>query len=242
MDILKAYICISLSKEVYLNPDDRHISGEESFSDKGSGTEGFSLVDGDTQYISFRGTEKRYKDWKTDFSFWKTRRHYGRVHKGFCDAYESIRPLLIPPPCKKVVFTGHSLGGAIAQIAALEWSVFYPNAEIEVYTFGAPKIFAYKAHKRYNEKVKKSFHFVLNNDIIPRIPTINYWGTSSLYYINKDGEIVTNSKRSYRIKDGLRDFKIDGKVEFFSDHNQEDYYRYIKDNLNEQEIKRAAKK
>ena len=38
------------------------------------------------------------------------------------------------------VAAGHSLGGALAVIAAHELTRIYPQAEITIYTFGAPRV------------------------------------------------------------------------------------------------------
>lgn len=63
------------------------------------------------------------------------------VHSGFLSSFESLRPqlseLLNPlPDATQLVFTGHSMGGALAQIA----SAFYSHRRPHCVTFGAPSI------------------------------------------------------------------------------------------------------
>jgi predicted lipase len=41
-------------------------------------------------------------------------------------------PSLLPP--------GHSLGGAIASLAALELAKHFPSSQLHVYTFGQPRV------------------------------------------------------------------------------------------------------
>lgn len=41
---------------------------------------------------------------------------------------------------KPVYVTGHSLGGALAQIAALSLTRQFPRSEISVFSFGSPRI------------------------------------------------------------------------------------------------------
>lgn len=88
--------------------------------------------------LVFRGTQGRISNWlfnlTTGLSSWPSG---GNVHKGFklliLEAWEEIKQHLdsIPTP---VFYTGHSLGGALAVLAA---SLKKPAA---VYTFGAPRI------------------------------------------------------------------------------------------------------
>jgi triacylglycerol lipase len=88
--------------------------------------------------LVFRGTQGRISNWlfnlSTVLSPWPSG---GSVHKGFklllLDAWGEIEPQLsgLKEP---VYYTGHSLGGALAVLAA---SLKKPEA---VYTFGSPRI------------------------------------------------------------------------------------------------------
>ena len=88
--------------------------------------------------LVFRGTQGRVANWvfnlATALSPWPSG---GSVHRGFkmllMEAWEAIEPQLsnLPGP---VYYTGHSLGGALAVLAA---SLKKPAA---VYTFGSPRI------------------------------------------------------------------------------------------------------
>ncbi|MGB3209139.1 MAG: lipase family protein [Desulforhopalus sp.] len=88
--------------------------------------------------LVFRGTQGGLSSWlfnlSTVLSPWPSG---GRVHKGFkhllMDAWQEIQPQLdhVPTP---LYYTGHSLGGALAVLAA---SLKEPSA---VYTFGSPRV------------------------------------------------------------------------------------------------------
>lgn len=95
--------------------------------------------------IAFKGTST-LGDFITDVNAFKSTsantiipNAKGNVHSGFLAAYGSIRKelkqIIDANPDKKVLFTGHSLGGALATLAGAE---FTNNAR--VITYGAPQV------------------------------------------------------------------------------------------------------
>ena len=58
---------------------------------------------------------------------------------------ERIQKAITESGVKQVVFTGHSLGGAVAQVAHLyalmNWKKDYPNVDFRTLTFSAPMTF-----------------------------------------------------------------------------------------------------
>ena len=99
-----------------------------------------SLADDETAFavLVFRGTAGRLANWLTNFDAfpvpWPSG---GNVHRGFGDLmtgiWEEIEPVL-KTVTRPLFYTGHSLGGALATLAA---ALAAPRA---VYTFGAPRI------------------------------------------------------------------------------------------------------
>ena len=93
--------------------------------------------------LAFRGTEATsYKDIRADL---KVRQHEadgGRIHKGFHDAYEvvhnEIQSILKEHESKPLYITGHSLGGALATIAARRLE--HKGGIVACYTFGSPRV------------------------------------------------------------------------------------------------------
>lgn len=98
-------------------------------------------------YIVFRGTEDP-KDVLYDLNVLTTTIDPGVfVHKGFLEQFLSIEPLLttvvekyVANGGKKVILTGHSLGGALSSIAAYHYSKIYQDLDIFTYTFGSPRV------------------------------------------------------------------------------------------------------
>lgn len=96
-------------------------------------------------YVVFRGTESRLEDLLSDLNAFQTGwkdlhdKSSGRVHQGFLKAYETIRPelaRLLAGRQGRIVFTGHSLGAAIATLAAAD----HLDKAAELYTYGSPRV------------------------------------------------------------------------------------------------------
>ena len=123
--------------------------------------------------ISIRGTDNG-KNVLTDLDArpFKDRKLGVQVHRGFRDASEKLKNDIIEnvPLEENIILTGHSLGGAIAQILGL-W--FEDDAyEVQIYTFGSPSVMI--------EQMWEDGHFrvYLENDPVPFLPPFPYmhWG------------------------------------------------------------------
>lgn len=78
-----------------------------------------------THWLTFRGSE-HWRDWFYNLSF-APYRYHGRVyHRGFFLSYLSIRDQLLNAieDIEELYIAGHSLGGALAQIASNDNSVY----------------------------------------------------------------------------------------------------------------------
>jgi len=128
--------------------------------------------------LAFRGTAN-WDDWKIDLNAGLTTLpdHKGvRVHRGFWDAFEAvsgdIRALIDAPDLADLglYITGHSLGGALAQIASM---AFERDTLAACYTFGSPRV----ATLDFDELVKCPHYRIVDNwDLVPGVPPPWYWG------------------------------------------------------------------
>lgn len=192
------------------------------FNNKGS--QAILVADDQKIIVAFRGSEE-IDDWKMNMNrlknkdFCKTNKMC--VHSGFCNYVDNIwKPYdnkhsqgqaeckgiraiiqeLMQESPRTLWFTGHSLGGAAAIIAAA--TCIWGDVRFEVsgvYTYGQPRVGDLRFAKLYNSELKsKTFRFVNNNDVVTRIPT---WAPVFLFshvgqikYLTQDGEILDFDK------------------------------------------------
>lgn len=152
--------------------------------------------------VAFRGTEQaKWKDLLTDLMLVPAGLNPERiggdfkqevqVHSGFLSAYDSVRTRIMrlirqvvgyiddgPQPLSEwhVYVTGHSLGGALATLLALELSSSQLTKlgviSVTMYNFGSPRVGNKKFAEVYNEKVCDSWRVVNHRDIIPTVPRL----------------------------------------------------------------------
>ncbi|WP_062268617.1 lipase family protein [Endozoicomonas arenosclerae] len=137
--------------------------------------EGKKQLEGHT-FVVFRGT-KYLADWLSNANVTVGLSNTGRsVHQGFMKAFQSMLPQLREftgqlSNGSQVHCIGHSLGGALATIAA-EWLSVEKGIRPKLYTFGSPRVgledFASGTTKRLgSENVFRAWH---KTDIVPCIP------------------------------------------------------------------------
>lgn len=122
--------------------------------------------------LSFRGTESNMGDKLADGNIGLKGSYNGQpVHAGFVNLFNTIRPQLVKlfsnaKAPKLVHCVGHSLGGAIASLAA-DWIKARYKYRVHLYTFGAPKV----GLKSYSlRRVDKSYRCTHGADPVPMIP------------------------------------------------------------------------
>lgn len=168
--------------------------------------------------LVFKGTDK-VEDWATNLSSMETRfigEASANVHKGFQDAVKLFLRTVKKNDFKlddqwyrleekifadlnantKIILTGHSLGGAIATLAAC---YFYDKGvaaeNLEVYTFGAPPIGTEDFVTHYDQKFP--FYRLVNEfDIIPKLDSI-----SALHHLGEAIELPSNNAEVHSCDD-----------------------------------------
>jgi triacylglycerol lipase len=144
----------------------------------------FGLVarsaDGRTAIVAIRGTMTIW-EWIGDFDAapvpWFSNPSVGLVHQGFQLTYEhickSLRGLL-QSGCtgvQKIFVTGHSLGGALAVLAAYDiCASIQPGVSTEVYTFAGPRAAAPNFVGKFNTSVPVRYRIVNFMDVVPQVP------------------------------------------------------------------------
>ncbi|PCJ19605.1 MAG: hypothetical protein COB02_07615 [Candidatus Cloacimonadota bacterium] len=140
---------------------------------KKTGTDCFVVYDDKIMILVFRGTEiNSVKDLYIDSKALQTKTPYGgSVHIGFYNALNSVWPQLSSviqtirkdKKKRKLFITGHSLGAALATMAANRME----KKVLACYTFGSPRVGNWAFKRSY--KVP-TYRFVNSADIITRVP------------------------------------------------------------------------
>jgi len=153
------------------------------------GTQCFFATAPDAVIVSFRGT-KELGDWLANLNVLSTTRTYGTVHRGFLGAFQVVEKrletLMAPFRGRPVVITGHSLGGALALIAAAEWQGKHDVSW--VHTCGQPAV----GKRDFQEFIEKQygdiyFRFVNDDDVVPMVPPFYRHAGRLIHFGEDDG-------------------------------------------------------
>ena len=153
--------------------------------------------DGDNLYVSFRGTDMYSgSNWWTnttirtrkfsDYDMFKKRMNLDKlsdleIHKGFADAmlitYDTVRLEIDTYRGRNLILTGHSLGGAMANLFYYIYERDVINVEKKLpithcVTFGSPRsIRNYEPYSiRYNTQCPNNIRIFNKLDIVPYLP------------------------------------------------------------------------
>jgi predicted lipase len=118
------------------------------------------------------------------------------AHAGFWTSWKesrtsvlnAVKTLSQSKPGYKIVATGHSLGGAIASLAAAD--LRKGGYTVALYTFGAPRIASPTLSDFISNQPGGNYRITHYNDIVPRLPPIafNYVHISPEYYIDQKND------------------------------------------------------
>ena len=205
-DMVNAWWLIDASVLVYADPEfvteifqqNARFTGVRFFED--TTTQCFVASDDRFAIVAFRGSEGRLRDgdvypgyiwadWVTNFSFWpEPWEKGGKVHRGFKAALAEIWTDLeaylseLRMNNLKIWLTGHSLGAALATLAADRC-----DGVQGLYTFGSPRV----GDKVFNEAFNvNTYRFVNNSDIVTKVPPSGMFKhVGELKFIDSNGII-----------------------------------------------------
>jgi hypothetical protein len=179
----------------------------QTFSAPNTDTQAFAAVrPGDGRImVAFRGTQPdKLRDLIVDAEALMTpwRQNGGSVHRGFAEAFISIEPAITawlkPGGVRRpgqLVFTGHSLGAALATLAATAWS------PASVYTFGSPRV----GDENFASSLATTtiVRFVDCCDLVTRVPPEmgRYVHVGTARYIDRSGAVHADAAEHFVDRD-----------------------------------------
>jgi triacylglycerol lipase len=125
--------------------------------------------------IALAGTDPlKIEDWITDFT---AARSATGLHEGFDAAVDKVWPdieaAIVNRPANEqaLFFTGHSLGGALAILAADRARTRLNAAATAVYTFGGPRVGGVDFFNGYTPQLgERTFRVVHGGDLVATVP------------------------------------------------------------------------
>ena len=256
LDAGNAYWMARLAKAVYMKADNSTRPDEEGIlQELKQDDDGFLAVTGfdnkssqaalveHNAYIcmAFRGTDE-LTDWLDNIDVVSTEQFFGDFHRGFWESVEDIwQPMLEKYEAlqgennRPLFITGHSLGGAMATVAAAK--LLHEDKPVScVYTFGQPRTMKQDASRVFNSTCKtKFFRFHNNNDIVTRIPAwlAGYRHVGTCLYISRHRVIYRKVSWLFDITDHI--YGILGNLahigdrglDTVGDHDKDEYLKAI---------------
>jgi triacylglycerol lipase len=138
--------------------------------------------------VAIRGTDALI-EWLIDAEFRPTRftrvPQAGDVEDGFYSIYQTMTGTF--PDGQQIdvrdfvrekvgngnlTVTGHSLGGALAIMLALDVAVNNPVSILTVYTLAAPRVGGEQFKDCFNQRVSRSYRVFNEPDVVPRLPPL----------------------------------------------------------------------
>jgi predicted lipase len=133
-----------------------------------------------TAMVAFRGT-KTIWDWVDDLDALPVSylpvKGAGLVHMGFALVYEHVRlnvAKLLTTGCagaKRILITGHSLGGAVAVLAGMDILDNVPlGITPELYTLAGPRAGDPSFAHHFDAQIQTAYRIVNFMDVVPHVP------------------------------------------------------------------------
>lgn len=205
------------------------------FLNTGGGTECFVASNEDLAIVAFRGSEltpreenphdfsEILKDWLRNADIRTLDSDGGgKVHRGFADGIDRLwreknfGQLIAGLPSREVWFTGHSLGAALATVAAAR--VLAENGRVNgLYTYGSPRVgdedFADALRAKLADD--RLVRFVNGNDVVTAVPRFSklrlsvpprlvaFKHVGALKHIDRDGRITDDQSKFDQLKESV---------------------------------------
>lgn len=128
--------------------------------------------------VSIRGTQTP-EEWVKNFTAipnpFNEAPEFGAVHLGFESMWRRVRASVEPalralPGDTRITFLGHSLGGAMAMLGAVDMKRNLGRTNVDVCTFGGPRVGLFVFRRKFNQMFDRCFRVTNQGDIVPHVP------------------------------------------------------------------------
>ena len=181
-------------------------SVDELINDVDTDTQCYVIQNKDALVIAFRGTQSKlfskqsmsvFLDFLTNAQALHARLHDGSmVHEGFLRAVHKVQKKINSAvqaaysSGKQIYYTGHSLGGALAILAAHLYPD--PNHLSAIYAYAVPRVGDRRFASVFDQKYAgNTFRFEYDRDIVPKLPPeiFGYQHVGGLRFIDQWGQV-----------------------------------------------------
>ncbi len=171
---------------------------------------GLGLASNDRSVLAFRGSDE-LRDWATNLNLLPTRRTWGWSHRGFVQATELLWPQLegfvrsAISSSTPILLTGHSLGGAMATVAALKIATELKHEVTWLITFAQPPLLGRTWPVASGADRILQYVRVINSvDAGVTAPFFPYYGHGQVRYVDALGKSHDGFKLSRFFADATR--------------------------------------
>ncbi|KAH6955546.1 hypothetical protein HG530_008693 [Fusarium avenaceum] len=171
--------------------------------------------------VSFRGSSN-IRNWLTNLDFDQDDCSLTSgcgVHSGFQNAWTEISgqataavaKALKANPSFKVISTGHSLGGAVATLAAANLRV--GGTPVDIYTYGSPRVGNAQLSAFISNQAGGEYRITHAKDPVPRLPPLifGYRHTSPEFWLSTgSGDTVNYTINDVKVCEGAANLMCNG--------------------------------
>ena len=171
---------------------------------------GFILSSKNNNIIVFRGTQRTI-EWVLNINaVYPTKTKltslsYGTIHPGFSTIYSNIAAQTLEiaknlNPSVPCYLSGHSLGAAIATLAAIDIAVNVPRLkkQVQLYTYASPRVGDPVFAREHNRVIPNSYRVVNLADAITLVPFTVFFKTEYVHvgeewaFLVQNGDVMPN--------------------------------------------------
>ncbi|HIK46003.1 MAG TPA: lipase family protein [Leptolyngbyaceae cyanobacterium M65_K2018_010] len=173
---------------------------------------GFLLTSADYNLLIFRGTQRTFEIVEDLLAIHKdyinpvSQAPLGKVHGGFYDLYSKRLAATVQQatqsldPAKPLLISGHSLGGAMANLAAVDLAIHRPELQpnLYLYTYGTPRLGDRAFVEAHSQLIPNHYRVVNLADMIPMTPLSNLLDNEFVHggeqwsFLSHHGDIAPN--------------------------------------------------